>query len=864
MERITVGILAHVDAGKTTLSEGMLYLSGSLRRLGRVDHGDAFLDTQALERQRGITIFSKQALLPLKTKSITLLDTPGHVDFSAEMERTLQVLDYAILVISGTDGVQSHTETLWRLLRAHHIPTLLFVNKMDLAGTDRAALLTRLRVAFGDGVVDLSDPAGADLAEQAALCSETLMEKYLSGGLLTARDLAEGIRSCSLFPCWFGSALKLTGVAEFLDGLEEYTLAPRYPGVFGARVFKITRDEQGKRLTWLKITGGGLKAKTLLSGTSGGEAWSEKADQLRLYSGTKYTVAEALEPGQVAAVTGLRLTFAGQGFGFEATAAEPTLIPVLNYRVLLPQGADAHTALQQFRQLEEEDPQLHVLWEESAGLIHVQLMGEIQKDILKSLVRERFGLEIGFDPGTILYKETIRNTVEGVGHYEPLRHYAECHLILEPLPRGSGLQFAARVSEDELDRNWQRLILTHLQEKTHRGVLTGAPITDLRITLAAGRAHLKHTEGGDFRQATYRAVRQGLMQAESVLLEPLYAFRLEVPAESVGRAMSDIQRMAGSVAAPEQTGGTAILTGTAPVALMQDYAMEVAAYTRGRGRLSLTVAGYAECHNAPEVIAAAAYIPEADLDNTPDSVFCAHGAGFSVAWDRVPEYMHLEAVLQPPKPDTPEPPPRPTRSSAGYSGTLAEDKELQAIFEREFGPVKRRQFLSGATVKAVEQNRDVPGWADARDYLLVDGYNIIFAWPELNELSRDNLDMARRRLADMLCNYQAMKKITVILVFDAYRVAGSPGSVEKYGSIHIVYTKEAQTADSYIEKTTYEIGKSRRVQVATSDGAEQMIILGNGALRISARMFYQEVQQALKELDGLLRDPRSGKSGANG
>ena len=851
-KQIVLGILAHVDSGKTTLSEAMLYRAGVTRRLGRVDHKDAFLDTDALEKARGITIFSKQALLTAGDTDITLLDTPGHVDFSTETERTLQVLDYAVLVVSGTDGVQSHTETLWRLLRRYHVPTFVFVNKMDLPGMERQELLAQLNRRLGEGFVDFGAEQ-ADRDEALALCDETLMNRMLDAGQLQDADLIPAIARRHVFPCWFGTALKLEGVDALLDGLDRYTRPAPALEAFGAKVFKVSQDEQGARLTWLRVTGGELKVKAQLTGEADGEPWAEKANQLRLYSGAKYTLTEAIGPGQVCAVTGLTKARPGEGLGAERDSDLPVLEPVLSYQVLLPEGADVHAALGKLHRLEEEEPQLHVVWNETLGEIHVQLMGEIQLEVLRSLLAERFGLEVEFGPGGILYKETITEPMEGVGHYEPLRHYAEVHLKLEPLPRGSGMQFAADCREEVLDKNWQRLVLTHLEEKQHLGVLTGSPLTDVKITLIAGRAHLKHTEGGDFRQATYRAVRQGLMLAKSQLLEPWYAFRLEVPAENIGRAMSDIQRMEGTFDPPESGEETAVLTGFAPVSTMRSYPMEVVSYTRGRGHLSLTLDGYRPCHNAQEVIAAIGYEPEHDLDNPADSVFCAHGAGFVVPWDQVRSHMHVDSGWG--KSTRPEQEAAvPQRRAMAYRATLEEDAELLKIFERTYGPIKRDPLAAFHPV----QKREHPDfaaeqWEIAPEYLLVDGYNIIFAWDELNALSKESLDAARHKLMDILCNYQGFQKCVLILVFDAYRVPGSPGSIEQYHNIHVVYTKEAETADMFIERVTHEIGRNRRVRVATSDGMEQIIILGHGALRVSARMFHEEVQNVEKQIRALVQ-----------
>ena len=851
MDKLVIGILAHVDAGKTTLSEGLLYTCGRLKKLGRVDHKDAFLDTDPMERERGITIFSKQAILPLEGAEITLLDTPGHADFSAEMERTLQVLDCAILVISGTDGVQGHTHTLWKLLERYGVPTFLFINKMDLAGADRDALLSELKSRLDEGCVDFAAPA-EQIQEQAAVCDEDALERYLEDGALDDGALTALIAKRKLFPCWFGSALKLEGVAEFLQGLEHYAPRPRYGPDFAARVFKISRDSQGARLTWMKITGGSLKVKAPLSGPG----WEEKADQLRIYSGAKFQAVDEAAAGTVCAVTGLSATAAGEGLGAEAEALPPALEPVLTYQVVLPAGQDPHTALQKLKQLEEEDPQLHLVWNERLGELHVQLMGEVQLEILQRLIAERFGMEVSFGQGGIVYRETIAGAVEGVGHYEPLRHYAEVHLLMEPLPRGSGLVLTSACPQDMLDINWQRLVLTHLAERSHPGVLTGSPITDMKITLVAGRAHLKHTEGGDFRQATYRAVRQGLMEAESILLEPWYNFRLEVPAEQVGRALSDLQRMHGRVEPPETAGDTAVLTGSAPVEQLRDYGREVAAYTRGRGRLSCTSGGYAPCHNQDEVVAAMGYDPERDVENPPGSVFCAHGAGYNVKWDEVKAHAHVDSGLrlgeEPPEEESA--PVRPRTSS--YAGSLEQDKELQAIFERTYGKVERSAFRPQprpARTSLDDKKYSIRAQDRGPEYLLVDGYNIVFAWDELKAAAKENLDAARQMLMDILSNYQGFKKNVVILVFDAYKVPRSVQDVTRYHNIYVVYTKEAETADAYIERATYEIGRHHRVRVATSDGAEQLIILGHGALRLSASTFRAEVEQVTGQIAAILK-----------
>ena len=847
MKKLVLGILAHVDAGKTTLSEGLLYLSGAVRRLGRVDHRDAFLDTDVQERERGITIFSKQAELVWGEAAFSLLDTPGHVDFSAEMERTLQVLDCAVLVVSGSDGVQGHTRTLWKLLERHKIPTFLFINKMDLAGTDRNALLSQLRDKLDGGCLDFS--AGIDpLQEDLASLDEELMERYLDGGAITAEDAAVLIARRLVFPCFFGSALKLEGVEELLDGLSRYTKAPSYPPQFSARVFKIARDGSD-RLTYVKITGGCLKVRSLLQ--------EEKVNQIRIYSGTKYQAVDEAPAGTVCALTGLTRTRPGDALGEEPPCLEPELEPVLTYQVILPPGCDVHTFLKNLRQLEEEDPQLRVVWNEALGEIHLQLMGEVHLEVMTRLILERFGVEVRFGAGNIVYRETIASAVEGVGHFEPLRHYAEVHLLLEPGPRGSGLALSSACPTDQLDLNWQRLILTHLMEKRHRGVLTGSPITDMKITLVAGRAHVKHTEGGDFRQATYRAVRQGLMQAESVLLEPHYDFSLELPPDCVGRAMNDLQTMGGAVKGPEQNGESAVLTGHAPVAGLRDYWKQVTAYTRGRGRLSCALRGYEPCARQEEIVSQFAYEPERDVDNPPGSVFCSHGAGVTVKWNEVREHMHVDSGLRlgaESSPPPSAPPPGGQRSFQG--GSLEQDKELLAVFERTYGKVDRdlafRPQKKPARTSLDEGKYSIREQKTGPEYLLVDGYNIIFAWEELTQLARQDVAAARTALEDILSNYQGFRRCVVILVFDAYKVKGNPGSVEKRNNIYVVYTKEAETADAYIEKATYNLGKNHRVRVATSDGLEQLIILGHGALRLSARAFKAEIEQTQGEISALV------------
>lgn len=863
MKRLVVGLLAHVDSGKTTLAEGLLYRAGVLRKLGRVDHRDAFLDTDSRERARGITIFAKQAVLALPAADgaeaceLTLLDTPGHVDFSAEAERALQVLDYAVLVVSGTDGVQAHTETLWKLLARYRVPTFVFVNKMDLPGADAAVRLRELRGRFGDGCVDFSavpDP------EALALCSEPLMNEVLETGAASPETVVTAIARRQVFPVFFGAALRLDGLDGLLRGLQTLTRTPpRWPE-FGARVFKISEDA-GTRLTWLKITGGVLPVKAVLPG-------GEKADALRLYNGGKFRLISEAYPGMVVAAAGPAATRPGQGLGAEADADTPLLEPVLNYRV--ESAADPHTLLKALQTLEDEDPQLHVNWRDDLGKVHVQLMGEVQLEILQNILQERFGLDVTFSEGGILYKETLTAAVEGIGHYEPLRHYAEVHLLLEPAPRGSGVQLAADCPPDTLAENWQRLILTHLAERTHPGVLIGAPLTDVRITLAAGRAHQKHTEGGDFRQATYRAVRQGLRMAAAgdgvQLLEPWYDFTLELPADALGRAMADVQRMCGSFHAPEtlpESENTVRLTGRLPVATARGYAREVAAYTHGLGRWAVLPAGYDACHNTGEVLAAAGYDPDADTDNPADSVFCSHGAGYLVKWDEVPARAHVSSGLErrlgaaPAAGQTQEEDEanaRRRRASA-YCGTLEQDKELLAIFERTYGKIKRRGGVDDAKKAARAALHTAPAASvpaapvpAGPDYLLVDGYNVIFAWDALRRLADGSLDAARRRLMDILCNYAGYKRCVPILVFDAYKVRGGAREVEKYHNLYVVYTREAETADMYIERATHELAREHRTRVVSSDGAEQIIVMGHGALRVSARAFEEEVNAVEKEI----------------
>lgn len=888
MKKLVIGILAHVDAGKTTLSEELLYLCGEIRKIGRVDHGDAFLDTYELEKERGITIFSKQALLKTENMEVTLLDTPGHVDFSAEMERTLQVLDYAILVINGMDGVQSHTMTLWRLLERYQIPTFLFVNKMDQQGTDHDALLNDLKQHLHENCVDFGRTQDTDYGmyeltpeqlENIAVCEEDLLETYLETDIVEDRDIVRLIVQRKIFPCYFGSALKEKGVKDFWNGVQKYTAEPKRPTEFGAKVFKIARDEQGNRLTYMKITGGSLKVKTLLSSNLNGQslpgrkaeeaAWEEKADQIRLYSGAKYELTSEAEAGTVCAVTGLTRTYPGEGLGIEQESELPILEPVLNYQIILPDDCDPHQMLQKLRQLEEEEPQLHILWDSQFSEIHAQLMGEVQIEILKKLIWDRFHVAVEFGAGSIVYKETVAEPVEGVGHFEPLRHYAEVHLLIEPGEPGSGCQFFTACSEDVLARNWQRLILTHLEEKEHIGVLTGSPLTDVQITILTGRAHAKHTEGGDFRQATYRAVRQGLRKARNILLEPYYEFRLEVPAEMIGRAMADVQKMQGTFDAPEVEGETAILKGTAAVAQMRDYQKEVVSYTHGTGKLFCSLKGYAPCKNQDEVVQNIGYDPEADLENPTGSVFCAHGAGFVVPWDQVEDYMHLQSgvdmdeldseswyedVESAQNPGTAVDNANISGNISGkngkfsYSGSYEEEEELQAIFERTFGPMKRDRtaFQKKTVHSSTPATRYRAGKPRQEEYLLVDGYNIIFSWEELNELAKENIHAACDKLMDILSNYQGYRKCTLILVFDAYKVEGHVEEIITYHNIYVVYTKEAETADQYIEKTVHRIGRQYQVTVATSDGLEQVIIMGQGAHRISAQGLKKEIEDTEK------------------
>lgn len=852
MKRLAIGILAHVDSGKTTLSEAMLYLSGALRRLGRVDYGSAFLDTDSLERSRGITIFSKQAVLSLPDAELTLLDTPGHVDFSAEAERALQVMDYAILVISGTDGVQSHTETLWRLIERARLPAFIFVNKLDLAGADRKLRMEELR-KLSPGCVDILDPASA---EELALCSEELLETVSAGNSPTDAQLARAVARRELIPCFFGSALKLEGVSELLDALQRYTVQPKAPAAFGARIFKITRAEDGQRLTWLKVTGGELRVKTeLRSREDARHEWQGKADQLRLYSGAKFKLLSAAPPGTVCAVTGLDESYPGEGLGFEPDAAAPLLEPVLRYRVVLPPAADVHTVLRQLRELEQEDPQLHVVWNEQLGAVFVQLMGEVQLEVLQKLVERRFGLEIGFDEGGILYKETISAAIEGVGHYEPLRHYAEVQLLLEPGEAGSGVQIASACQENELALHWQRLIIAHLAEKTHLGALTGSPLTDIKISLCAGRAHPKHTEGGDFRQATYRAVRNGLRRAaaqgQGVLLEPWYDFTLRLPQDCLGRALSDMPRLCAQFEPPLVEAESAVITGRVPVSEIRGYARELASYTRGRGVLSCLPGGYFPCHNAEAVMAEIGYDADADTLNTADSVFCSHGAGYVVRWDEAAAHMHIPSLFERER-RTEAAAQTPAERAGAYRQMLASDKELMAIFERTYGAVKRDPVQAMRPARRVEaQNTSKKAVKTVRngpEHLLIDGYNVIFSWESLRKLAEVSMDAARQRLMDILCNYAGYRRITPILVFDAYKVKGAEREIERYHDVFVVYTREAETADMYIEKTTHELAKKYPTRVVTSDTTEQIIILGAGAQRVSSAAFEQEVRAVEEEI----------------
>ncbi len=874
-KRLCIGILAHVDAGKTTLSEAMLYTCGVIRKLGRVDSRDAFLDTYEMERERGITIFSKQAMLRTDDLEISLLDTPGHVDFSAEMERTLQVLDYAILVVSGMDGVQGHTRTLWKLLERYQVPTYLFINKMDQQGTDPAGLMTEIKEKLSDNCTNFGTEDKSSIYESAALCEEALLNQYLEQGEISDRDIARLIVERKIFPCYFGSALKMDGVKSLLDGIRNYGMCPKFGTELGARVFKILRDTQGSRLTYVKITGGALKVKDVLSylpkNAEDGQI-AEKVNQIRIYSGEKYETVDVAEAGCICALTGLTGTYPGQGLGMEKDSPEPVLEPVLTYQMILPQEVHPAAFLPKLRMLEEEDPMLHVLWSEELQEIQVQVMGQVQLEILQRQIRERFDVLVVFGAGKIVYKETIADRVEGIGHFEPLRHYAEVHLILEPGEPGSGMQFILGCSEEMLDKNWQRLILTHLEERTHRGVLTGSPLTDVKITVAGGRAHLKHTEGGDFRQATYRAVRQGLMQAQSILLEPYYDFVLELPSEHVGRAMTDMSQREAETEAPEIDGNRALLKGRGPVSTLWDYAKEVAAYTRGEGSFSCVTGGYGPCHNAQEIVDEIGYIPEEDMANPTGSVFCSHGSGFYVEWDKVPQYMHVESVMGA-SGETPDEESvwqeyqmrrsREKESSEQWIGVDEVDRILDRTFyanrKEGFTPHKgiahRKRQTKQAQVREYGQGNAKPA-IKREKYLLVDGYNVIFAWEELNELAKVNIDGARGRLMDILCDYQGIRKCHLIVVFDAYRVKGHPTEISDYHNIHVVYTKEAETADQFIEKFAHENGRKYDVTVATSDGLEQIIIRGQGCGLISAREFEKEVASVKKGVVSRLQEQK--------
>ena len=847
MKKTVIGILAHVDAGKTTLSEALLYTAGQLKKLGRVDNKSAFLDNYELERRRGITIFSKQAVFRTENTEITLLDTPGHIDFSSEAERTLQVQDYAVLVISARDGVQPHTETLWRLLLRYNVPVFIFVNKMDLEGSDKNRVLAELKKHLSENCADFT-ASDDEICENAAFCNEKLMEKYIEEGSLSDVEIAKAIRERNIFPCWFGSALKLDGVAEFIEGLEKYTLQTEYRPEFGARVFKIARDPQGNRLTYMKITGGSLKARSIVSYMPKGseEQIEEKVNMLRIYSGEKFESSDTVQAGGICAVLGLSATYPGQGIGFEKELLKPMLEPVLTYRVILPKDISSVEFLPKLKQIEEEDPQLLVS-SNAAGEIYVHLMGEIQAEVLKSLVEDRFGVSVDFDSGSVIYKETVAAPVEGVGHFEPLRHYAEVHLLIEPGEPESGITVNSLCREEVLGKNWQRLILTHILEKTHSGVLIGAPLADVKITLVAGRAHIKHTEGGDFRQATYRALRQGLMKAKNVLLEPYYAFRLEIPAEQLGRAINDIRIMDGKISSPESNGITAVINGRAPVSEMRSYAKDVMAYTKGKGKLSLFSDGYAPCHNAEKVIDAAKYNPESDIANTPDSVFCSHGAGINVKWYDVEKYMHVTSGMDVETGDKIPSMPNPKLLKRNLN---IDDKELEAIMEREFGPIKRRQYSEAVL--------DTPKTAHAaerkKEYIIVDGYNLIFAWEGLAALAKENFDAARHILTDILCNYRGYTKCELVLVFDGYKVKGNAGEKSDYNGIHLVYTKENETGDMYIEKLVEEVGKNYSVRVVTSDNLIQVSALRAGVLRMPAREFIKEIERVNDQIKEIIAE----------
>lgn len=847
MKKTVIGILAHVDAGKTTLSEALLYTAGQLKKLGRVDNKSAFLDNYELERHRGITIFSKQAVLRTENTEITLLDTPGHIDFSSEAERTLQVQDYAVLVISARDGVQPHTETLWRLLLRYNVPVFIFVNKMDLEGSDKNRVLAELKKHLSENCADFT-ASDDEICENAAFCNEKLMEKYIEEGSLSDVEIAKAIRERNIFPCWFGSALKLDGVAEFIEGLEKYTLQTEYRPEFGARVFKIARDPQGNRLTYMKITGGSLKARSIVSYMPKGseEQIEEKVNMLRIYSGEKFESSDTVQAGGICAVLGLSATYPGQGIGFEKELLKPMLEPVLTYRVILPKDISSVEFLPKLKQIEEEDPQLLVS-SNAAGEIYVHLMGEIQAEVLKSLVEDRFGVSVDFDSGSVIYKETVAAPVEGVGHFEPLRHYAEVHLLIEPGEPESGITVNSLCREEVLGKNWQRLILTHILEKTHSGVLIGAPLADVKITLVAGRAHIKHTEGGDFRQATYRALRQGLMKAKNVLLEPYYAFRLEIPAEQLGRAINDIRIMDGKISSPESNGITAVINGRAPVSEMRSYAKDVMAYTKGKGKLSLFSDGYAPCHNAEKVIDAAKYNPESDIANTPDSVFCSHGAGINVKWYDVEKYMHVTSGMDVETGDKIPSMPNPKLLKRNLN---IDDKELEAIMEREFGPIRRRQYSEAVL--------DTPKTAYSaerkKEYIIVDGYNLIFAWEGLAALAKENFDAARHILTDILCNYRGYTKCELVLVFDGYKVKGNAGEKSDYNGIHLVYTKENETGDMYIEKLVEEVGKNYSVRVVTSDNLIQVSALRAGVLRMPAREFIKEIERVNDQIKEIIAE----------
>ncbi len=849
MNDITIGITAHVDSGKTTLAEAMLYKSGSIRKLGRVDNGDSALDTDNIERSRGITIFAHQAELDLGDKHISLLDTPGHIDFSAETERTMRVLDYAVLVISGTEGVQSHTSTLWKLLQRYEVPVFIFINKMDLIGADRQSVLENIRRRLSRQCADFSG-SDDEIYENSAVCTDELMEKYLDGSMKDS-DICEAIMQRRIFPCCLGSALKMNGVDEFMGVLSRFTAVPERNEEFGAMVYKVSYDPKGSRLTHLKVVGGTLRMRDQIEYMSqDGETVTGKISSLRIYSGEKFRNAELCEAGAVCAVTGLPSTFAGQGLGTADNSERAILEPVMTYRIVFPEGKNIYEALKDMRRLEDEDPQLHILWNEQLGEIQIQLMGAVQLEVLTQVISSRFGYDVQFMDGAVAYKETIREPVEGVGHYEPLRHYAEVHVLIEPLERGSGIKYAALCSEDELDKNWQRLILTHFKEKAHLGVLTGSPLTDVKYTLVAGKAHVKHTEGGDFRQATYRAIRQGLRSAENILLEPYYEYELELPSEYVGRAISDLQHMTAEFNAPETVGDMSVITGTGPVSELNGYQSELIGYTKGRGKLSCTVIGYRECHNAEQVISEYGYDCDKDVENSADSIFCSHGGGFLVKWDEVPQHMHLPYYLNRKSDDEPETEKR--AKAHRFVENAVSDKELMEIFERTYGKLNtdpRRAFKKTKVTSIDTKAVKLPDY-EGPDYLLVDGYNIIFAWDELKKIAEENLDAARGELINMMCNYQGYSGYELILVFDAYKVKGRHRDVEKYLNINIVYTKESETADTYIERVTHELSKKHRVRVATSDGLEQIIILGNGAMRISADEFherYNSAQKAIRE-----------------